>query len=357
MVRSTGCSRRLLSVSLFTASRSLRSSDRAHGFAINSPSIPKETDVMNPLAKLTIDAHGGLENWKKFETASAHLVQGGVLWQLKGIAGWLDETNVTVGLRSQWASHSPFRVVGRRSRFEPGLVAIEADDGSNRSVLPEPRRSFTRHTLETPWTDMQLAYFAGYAMWTYLNTPFLLARPGVVCEELSPWNENGESWRRLGVRYPDSIATHSSRQTLYIDEFGLLKRHDYDVEIAGGTTGAHYIEGYVEVSGIKFPTIRRIFARLADGGVNGDPALTSFRNEGETRMPNAAATTTPPIEARISPKDEARCQEILALWMEALNRYDASAMDELMRFPHVRLAAGKVTVYKAPGDNPMDLFD
>ena len=231
---------------------------------------------MNPLAKLTIDAHGGLENWKKFETASAHLVQGGVLWQLKGIAGWLDKTNVTVGLRSQWASHSPFGVVGRRSRFEPGLVAIEADDGSNRSVLPEPRRSFTGHTLETPWTDMQLAYFAGYAMWTYLNTPFLLAWPGVVCEELSPWNEKGESWRRLGVQYPDSIATHSSRQTLYIDEFGLLKRHDYDVEIAGGTTGAHYIEGYVEVSGIKFPTIRRIFARLADGSVNCGPVVVSI---------------------------------------------------------------------------------
>src|SRR6266436_413048 len=151
MVRSTGCSRRLPSVSLFTASRSLRSSDRAHGFAINSPSIPKETDVMNPLAKLTIDAHGGLENWKKFETASAHLVQGGVLWQLKGAAGWLDKTNVTVGLRSQWA---------------------------------------------------------------YLLTPFLLAGLGVVCEELSRCNENGESWRRRGVHYPDSIATHGSRQTL-----------------------------------------------------------------------------------------------------------------------------------------------
>jgi hypothetical protein len=32
-------------------------------------------------------------------------------------------------------------------------------------------------------------------------------------------------------------------------------------------------------------------------------------------------------------------------------------MDAFMRFPHVRLAAGKVTVYDAPGNNPMDLFD
>jgi len=38
-------------------------------------------------------------------------------------------------------------------------------------------------------------------------------------------------------------------------------RHDYYVEIAGGTPGARYIEGYEEVSGIMFPTKRRIFPR------------------------------------------------------------------------------------------------
>ena len=56
---------------------------------------------MNALAQFAIDAHGGLDRWKKFETVSAHLVQGGVLWQVKGQAGTLDETNVTVGLRSE----------------------------------------------------------------------------------------------------------------------------------------------------------------------------------------------------------------------------------------------------------------
>jgi hypothetical protein len=74
-------------------------------------------------------------------------------------------------------------------------------------------------------------------------------------------------------------------------------------------------------------------------------------------MSTAAATTTHTIEARISLEDETRCQQILALWMAALNRYDATAMDALMRFPHVRLSAGKVTVYDTPGNNTMDLFD
>ena len=53
---------------------------------------------MIELAELTIKAHGGLKRWGQFETVSAHLVQGGALWALKGQAGTLDDTNVT------WAS-------------------------------------------------------------------------------------------------------------------------------------------------------------------------------------------------------------------------------------------------------------
>jgi hypothetical protein len=47
-------------------------------------SIIQRREHMNALAKLAIDAHGGLNRWKQFEKLSAHLVQGGVLWQLKG---------------------------------------------------------------------------------------------------------------------------------------------------------------------------------------------------------------------------------------------------------------------------------
>ena|ERR1700733_9382375 len=231
---------------------------------------------MNSLAQLAIDAHGGLGRWKQFETVSADLVQGGVLWQIKGKAGVLDKTNVTVGLRREWASHAPFGTPARRSRFERDRVAIEADDGTVLEELRQPRESFAEHTLQTPWSDLQLAYFAGCAMWTYLNTPFLLAWPSVDCEELSPWKENDESWRRLAVRYPKSIATHSTNQTLYIDQSGLLKRHDYDVEIAGGTPGAHYVDAYAEVAGIKFPTVRRVFARQPDASVDREPLVVSI---------------------------------------------------------------------------------
>jgi hypothetical protein len=236
----------------------------------------KRKRVSNDLAKFAIEAHGGLERWNSFTTLSAHLIQGGVLWAAKGKAGVLDDVTVTVDLRNEKASHWPFGSSDRRSRFEPQRVALESASGEVLEELLQPRSSFQGHTLETPWSDLQLAYFAGCAMWTYLNIPFLLARLGVESEEVEPWREAGETWRRLKVRFPTDIATHSTEQTLYFDQQGLLKRHDYDVEISAGTAAAHYVSDLKEFSGIVFPTKRRILPRQPDGHSAPQPLVVSI---------------------------------------------------------------------------------
>ncbi|WP_395665968.1 hypothetical protein [Methylocella sp.] len=231
---------------------------------------------MSRLRDYVIEAHGGLPLWRQFEQVSADLDQGGVLWSVKGFPHTLERTSVAVGLKTQWASHAPFGSGGRRSRFEPGRTALESADGAILEDLSDPRASFAGHTLQTPWTELQLAYFAGCAMWTYLNMPFLLAWPGMESEELEPWPTDDGDWRRLAVRFPADIATHSALQTLYFDGDGLLKRHDYNVEIAGNTPGAHFVSDYVEVSGVSFPTRRRIFARRPDGGFSPEPLVVSI---------------------------------------------------------------------------------
>ena len=231
---------------------------------------------MPSLVEKIIAAHGGLENWTKYKRLTAHLNQGGVLWPLKGHSGQLDVTNVSVGLGEEWASHDPFSAEGKVTRFEPDLVQIKDAHGKVLEELKHPRTSFTGHTLETPWSDLQLAYFAGIAMWTYFNMPFLLAAPGVESEDVGEWTESGETWQRLNVTFPANIATHSTVQTLYVDDSGLLKRHDYDVEIAGNTPGAHYIDGYKEVQGLMFPTERRIFPRQPDGKSMPEPLVVSI---------------------------------------------------------------------------------
>ena len=229
---------------------------------------------MNKLAEQAMDAHGGLERWSRFTTLTAHLIQGGDLWAAKGKAEVLADTTVTIDLREQRASHWPFGSPDRRSRFEPHRVSLEDGVGNVLEELLQPRSSFKGHAAI--WSDLQLAYFAGYAMWTYLNIPFLLSRRGVESQELEAWQESGETWRRLEVRFPADIATHSTEQTLYFDGQGLLRRHDYNVEIDGTNGAAHYVYDHKEISGIVFPTKRRVFRRQPDGHHFPKPLIISI---------------------------------------------------------------------------------
>jgi hypothetical protein len=228
------------------------------------------------LIELAIAAHGGRERWQELNRVRAHLHCGGVIWELKGHAGALDDINVDVDLHRQFASHSPFLSPGMRTAFAADRVAIlDADD----QVVEEranPRASFAGHVLETPWDPIQLAYFCGYAMWTYLTTPFVFAEPGFRAEELEPWQEGGETWRRLRVHYPEQIATHTGEQTFYIDEKGLIRRHDYTAEIINGGAAAHYSYRHTEVDGIVVPTERRVYPIGPGGSALPEPLLVSI---------------------------------------------------------------------------------
>jgi hypothetical protein len=231
---------------------------------------------MTDLLETVLDAHGGLTRWNQLETVSARLAQGGVLWALKGQKGVLDDVYVTASLHQEWESHHPFGAPDRKSAFTPQRVALESGDGTVAEALDQPRASFAGHTAETPWTTLQLAYFVGCAMWTYLTQPFTFTLPGFTTTELDRWPENGEQWRRLHVVWPGNLATHSTEQTLYFGDDGLIRRHDYDVEISGGTAAAHYISGYTRVAGIMIPTSHRILPRTPDGQAMSEPLIVSI---------------------------------------------------------------------------------
>jgi hypothetical protein len=231
---------------------------------------------MTDLLETVIEAHGGLERWNQLDAVSARIIQGGALWELKGQPGVLDDVFVRASLHEERESHHPFGAPDRRSSFTPDRVAIETTGGDVLEALDQPRTSFAGHTLESRWTTLQLAYFVGTAMWTYLTQPFTFAMPGFETKELDPWQEGAEEWRRLSVVWPSYLATHSTAQTLYFGSDGLIRRHDYDVEIQGGTGGAHFMRGYTEVAGIRIPTSHRIFPRQPDGQALSEPLLVSI---------------------------------------------------------------------------------
>ncbi len=69
----------------------------------------KAAEVAVPaLAMLAIEAHGGLDRWKRFTVLSVHGVNGGLLWGAKGKAGVLGDVTITVDLRDEKCSHWPF---------------------------------------------------------------------------------------------------------------------------------------------------------------------------------------------------------------------------------------------------------
>jgi hypothetical protein len=231
---------------------------------------------MSDLLQTVIEAHGGLERWNELDAVSARLVQGGALWGLKGQKRVLDDVFVRASLHEERESHHPFGALDLRSAFARDRVAVETTNGDVVEALEEPRASFAGHALETPWTSLQLAYFVGTAMWTYLTQPFTFALHGFKTRELDPWHEAGEEWRRLHIVWPHYLATHSREQTLYVGADGLFRRHDYDIEIAGGTSGAHYISDYAKVAGIMVPAKHRIFPRSPDGQALSEPLMVSI---------------------------------------------------------------------------------
>jgi hypothetical protein len=233
---------------------------------------------MTDLLALAVAAHGGLDRFNQFKTVSAHLVLGGRMWALKGQEGVMSNARirVTVDLQQEWASLAPFKLPNHYTDFTPERVAVETTEGVVVEERTNPRAAFAGHTRQTPWDDLHFIYFASYAMWTYLTIPFSLTWAGFEVAEIEPWHEQGETWRRLKVKFPPHIASHSTEQTFYFGEDGLLRRHDYEVEISGNTPAAHFVSDYQDVSGIMIPTKRRVFTRRLDNSPALDTVLISI---------------------------------------------------------------------------------
>ena len=164
---------------------------------------------MSALLDGAVAAHGGLDRWRQFDTVVAAIVSGGKLWQIKGQPQDPAPRRMAVALHREWASVRPFGADDQKTNFTPERVAIEKLDGRVVAERVDPRESFKGHVLTTPWDPLQRAYFNGYALWTYLTTPFLMTLPGFTVKELDPIEDNGERWlvyRRVSLTVSQATA-------------------------------------------------------------------------------------------------------------------------------------------------------
>ena len=230
---------------------------------------------MIELLQLAIEAHGGMETWEKLQSATVPASITGAIWYVKGQGDVLRNVVMDLDLHRE-KMVMLFPGTDKKTCFEAELITINDYDGNPSKAFPHPLSSFEGHQRDTPWEDVHVAYFSGEALWTYLTTPFLYSYPGFETEELTPWLENGEIWRRLKVTFPDYVASHSKEQISYFGPDGLLRRHDYTVDILGGATGANYASNYCLFDGIVVPTTRTIYAyEGVDHAVQKDLVLVS----------------------------------------------------------------------------------
>ena len=223
---------------------------------------------MDTLLKAVLDAHGGLENWSKVKTITAQMSLGGPFWAARGWPELYANSTVTIDPHREYITFSPFSAPDRMSALtvNPERIAITTPDGRIIEERLNPRDRFPKSFgNDTRWDAMQVAYFTSAAVWNYLATPFVFTQPGVDAREIAPWIEGGQTWRRLAVTFPATIANHNAEQVFYYDDAFMQRRMDYSPDVTGSLPVAHYSYDHKRFDGFVFPTRRLVHLHDSNG--------------------------------------------------------------------------------------------
>jgi hypothetical protein len=217
-----------------------------------------------------IDACGGLARWNSLNRFTLHLSVGGTLFSDAGHAREFKDVTAEGSTRTQSVRFTGITGGEQSGSFQPDAITIESVDGQVLQTWSDPSLAFPTNGAHALADELHLVFFCGVAIWNYLTTPFLLAHPDVVVEELPPWHQHTETWRRLRAQFPPSLISLASEQIFYFDENALQRRTDHDLL---GTKVAHYSWAHENFSGIVVPTLRRSQTLRRDGTVITKPVL------------------------------------------------------------------------------------
>ena len=219
---------------------------------------------MSELVEKVLAAHGGADRWRAVSAITARGRINGLLPR-RFAGNKLADFTFEVQTAQQHTVIRDFPRAGQRAVFDQGVVRIETDEGEVLESRTDPRSLFSGLSgihRNVRWDPLDVAYFAGYASWNYLNSPLLLTWDGVGVREGEPWRQRGETWRRLEVTFPAGFHTHCRHQTFYVDTDGLIRRHDFVAEPVGRwATAALCCDQHQDVDGLVIPMRRRVLPR------------------------------------------------------------------------------------------------
>jgi hypothetical protein len=235
-----------------------------------------EREARTALLERALDAHGGLLRWQRMHRAQGTVETDGLLLETKNPSPNSAPLRFAVAMHEVWAS---LQTVGSGPRIDltTERIAIVANDGTVVAQDEEIRTSFAGHDMATPWNPLQRGFFGAYALWNYLNLPFLLTLPEIELHQAAAVEVDGQMLAGIGAVFPATLPTHSHEQQFFFDADGLLRRHDYHLDIAGGAAVNHYVGDYVNANGINVPTVRRAYLCDARGQTCWDQLLVHLR--------------------------------------------------------------------------------
>ncbi|MEW6587413.1 MAG: hypothetical protein AB1442_17620 [Nitrospirota bacterium] len=230
--------------------------------------IPKKEDSEKccELLRKAIQAHGGLEKWLSMFEFDIRARSGGIALPLRFQPAAFKSYRASISTTEPRTIVIPYPSGDQKGVFEGDTVKILDHSGQIIGERKNPRRMFKRLRRKFYWDDLDALYFGGYALWNYLNLPFLLAVPDIKVKEIEPWEENGKVLRRLHAVFPDDMPTHCKEQVFYFDSDYLLFRHDYTAEVFGTwAKAAHYSWNHKNFGGLFIPVRRRVYPRKSSG--------------------------------------------------------------------------------------------
>ncbi len=214
----------------------------------------------NAVVDRALEAHGGESRWLRFHALTTTWTFRGAMFKLRLRENELRQLGGRISTKEQRVEVTPFAGADATGVFTPARVELRKASGEV-TGLDAPRATFSNLRTLAWWTDLEALYFSGYVLSNYAQLPFALLWPGLTFKDLGHTHKNGERWEKVGVTFPPEIATHSPEQIFYFGPDGLLRRHDYYVEIMSKLArGARYIPTTQVVEGVTLPS--RIEIRL-----------------------------------------------------------------------------------------------
>jgi hypothetical protein len=201
-------------------------------------------------------AHGGAALWQSLTAIEAVLTVDGFLFTTRHIKP-LRRVRVAASTTEPRFTFFDWPRPGQRGEWlGEAEVRIIADDGTVIAQRRQPRAAFRGLRRELWWDDLDFLYFAGYATWNYLTTPFIFLRPGFQFTLLPP---AADGTLRVAATFPPDVPSHCREQVFHFAPSGELLRLDYTAEVVGGWAhAAHLCSNYRDFDGLRAPTTRRV---------------------------------------------------------------------------------------------------